>query len=121
MWVSLRRCCENLDVHLDTQIKKLRAKAWAVVREMRMTGPDRKEYQTICIDLDTLPGWLFSIDARIGRIPGRLDRDSIDARKAMPRARTLACVADKAMQGQSRKPHRARTPKAPARRGTTRP
>lgn len=64
VWVSLRRCCENLTVDLDTQAKKLRAKPWAVVREMPTTGADGKTYSMLAVDLDTLPGWLFSIDAR---------------------------------------------------------
>lgn len=64
VWVSLRRCCENLGLDLETQRRKLRGKAWAVTGEMPATGPDGKSYVATCVDLDTLPGWLFSIDAR---------------------------------------------------------
>lgn len=64
VWASLRRFCENLGLDLATQMRKLKGKAWAVMGEMTMTGPDGKSYTTTVISLDTLPGWLFSIDAR---------------------------------------------------------
>lgn len=31
---------------------------------MPTTGSDGKTYSMLAIDIDTLPGWLFSIDAR---------------------------------------------------------
>lgn len=64
VWVSLRRCCENLGVALNRQTTKLKGKPWAVVNEMFMAGADGKTYTMTMVDLDTLPGWLFSIDAR---------------------------------------------------------
>ncbi len=64
MWVSIRRECENLGLDFSNQLKKLKSKAWAVVVENTTTGSDGKTYQMVCCDLDTLPGWLFSIDAR---------------------------------------------------------
>ncbi|MBN9119053.1 MAG: hypothetical protein J0I06_07820 [Planctomycetes bacterium] len=64
VWVSLRRCCENLGLDVENQRKKLRAKAWAVAVENTATDPDGKTYTVTCVDLDTLPGWLFSIDPR---------------------------------------------------------
>lgn len=62
--VSIRRFCDNLGLDFSSQLQKLKGKAWAVVGEITTTGPDGKQYTTACIDLDTLPGWLFSIDAR---------------------------------------------------------
>lgn len=64
VWFSIRRGCENLELAVQGQLEKLKAKAWAVVKEIVMTGPDGKTYTMACIDLDSLPGWLFSIDAR---------------------------------------------------------
>jgi hypothetical protein len=34
------------------------------VRSVRMTGADGKRYETLCLPLDLLPGWLFGIDTR---------------------------------------------------------
>ena len=64
MWVSLKRGCENLGLDVESQRKKLKGKPWAVAVQNTVTGPDGKQYAMTCIDLDTLPGWLFSIDAR---------------------------------------------------------
>ncbi|HEX4606916.1 MAG TPA: phage antirepressor N-terminal domain-containing protein [Urbifossiella sp.] len=64
VWVSLRRCCENLGLAMEGQLAKLKGKGWAVMTEIFMTGPDGKRYEMAAVDLDTLPGWLFSIDAR---------------------------------------------------------
>lgn len=64
VWVSLRRCCENLGLSIDTQARKLKSKAWATTTEMMVDCPDGSQRSAFCIDLDTLPGWLFSIDAR---------------------------------------------------------
>lgn len=62
VWVSLRRGCENLGLDFSKQFRKLKRKAWAVVAQRAMTGPDGKRYTAVVVDLDTLPGWLFSID-----------------------------------------------------------
>lgn len=64
VWVSLKRCCENLQVDDYTQSRKLKNKAWAVTSEMTATGLDGKSYVMTMIDLESLPGWLFTIDAR---------------------------------------------------------
>lgn len=65
VWVNLRRCCEALGVDPARQIKKLSEKPWACVdqKSMQVAGDDQKRVYTL-IDLDTLSGWLFSIDAR---------------------------------------------------------
>jgi prophage antirepressor-like protein len=39
VWVSLRRCCETLGLDLSTQLRKLKAKAWASVVEMTIESP----------------------------------------------------------------------------------
>ena len=64
IWVSIKRCCENLGLDRATQMLKLKKKDWAVRGQKPLTGPDGKIYEVDVIDLTTLPGWLFSIDSR---------------------------------------------------------
>lgn len=64
VWVSLRRCCEALGLDLSSQMAKLKGKSWASVAEITMDATDDSKRVLTCIDLGTLPGWLFSIDAR---------------------------------------------------------
>jgi hypothetical protein len=62
--VSIRRVCENLGVSTEGQLKKLKAKAWAVMNQKFMTGPDDKLYEVATIALKSLPMWLATIEAR---------------------------------------------------------
>jgi hypothetical protein len=62
-WVSLKRLCENLGLALEAQRRKLKEKPWANLTIMPTTATDGKRYDTTMIDLDTIPGFLFSIDA----------------------------------------------------------
>src|SRR5690606_12423802 len=64
VWVSIRRVCEALGMAPQVQLRKLQDKPWAVVTMMVMTGPDGKLYETSCLDLDSLPMWLATIDTR---------------------------------------------------------
>lgn len=64
VWVSLRKCCESLGVPTEKQIRKLKSKPWATMALRAMVADDGNVRQMSMIDLDTLPGWLFSIDAR---------------------------------------------------------
>src|SRR5690606_671035 len=64
VWVSLRRCCESLGLSIEGQLKKLKGKAWATMNEKFTVAEDGKQRSVACIDLGTLPGWLFSIDPR---------------------------------------------------------
>lgn len=64
VWVSLRRCCENLGIAYDTQLRKLKSKAWAVVTQKVTTGSDGKRYKMAMIDLDSVPLWLAGIEDR---------------------------------------------------------
>lgn len=60
-WVVVRRVCEALGIDTDSQRKKLRTMPWAVTVMNTATGPDGKNYQSFCIDLDSLPMWLATI------------------------------------------------------------
>ncbi|MBP3956756.1 hypothetical protein J8F10_15900 [Gemmata sp. G18] len=64
VWAAIKRCGENLGLDLETQRRKLKNKEWTVTGEMPATGPDGKQYTVSMIDLDALPMWLASIDAR---------------------------------------------------------
>jgi hypothetical protein len=63
VWVSLRRCCESLGVLFEGQLVKLRKEEWATIEEISMVAQDGKEREVTVIDLESLPGWLFSIKA----------------------------------------------------------
>ena len=59
--VAIIRTCEHLDIDHSTQMRKLKTAPWAVVVMMTMTGPDGKKYETACLDLDSFPMWLATI------------------------------------------------------------
>lgn len=61
--VGLRRLCDNFGIAVDTQARKLKGKAWASTTEMMVDCPDGSQRKVTCIDLETLPGWLFTITA----------------------------------------------------------
>ena len=66
VWVSVRRMCEPLELAFNGQFEKLSSgdrAPWAVVRVMRMTGPDGKTYETFCLELDCVPMWLATLDS----------------------------------------------------------
>lgn len=63
VWVSLRRLCENMGVSFSTQLKKVKAAEWACVAEMTTHDVTGRQQVASMIDLDTLPGWLFSVNA----------------------------------------------------------
>lgn len=58
----MRRVCEALGVDNARQQSKLKQKPWAVVGFMSTTAADGKNYDTFCIDLDSLPMWLATIE-----------------------------------------------------------
>lgn len=62
-WISLKRICETLGVDVESQRRKLNAKPWActVISTVQVGGQNR---DITCIDLDTLPMWLATIDIR---------------------------------------------------------
>lgn len=62
--MSLRRCCENLGLVVDTQARKLKRKEWACTTEKVVHDTSGRVQSAFMIDLDSLPMWLASIDAR---------------------------------------------------------
>lgn len=60
--VALRAACASLGIDYSNQLKKLRAKSWAVVVMSTTTGADGKTYEMAMIDRRTLTMWLATID-----------------------------------------------------------
>ena len=63
-WVVLKRVCEALGVDALGQQQRLKKKAWAVTCMTHATGSDGKTYEMLCINLDSLPMWLATIETR---------------------------------------------------------
>lgn len=61
--VSLRRVCENLGLAMQGQLTKLKGKGWACVTEIVTHDASGRKQATTMIDLDTLSGWLLTINA----------------------------------------------------------
>lgn len=69
VFVVVKRLCEALDISHDAQTRRLADKGrcpWAVTTVMVATGSDGKPYEMLCLDLDSLPMWLATID--VGRV-----------------------------------------------------
>lgn len=59
--VVIKRVCEEVDLSYPAQLAKLKKAPWAVVAMIATTGPDGKKYETACLDLDSFPMWLATI------------------------------------------------------------
>lgn len=64
VWVSLRRCCENLGLAFFAQLRKMKSKPWACVTEIVTHDSTGRSQAMAMIELDALPMWLATIDAR---------------------------------------------------------
>lgn len=64
VFVSLRRCCENLGLGFSNQLKKLRAKSWACVVENTTHDAGGRIQPLVMIDLRTLTMWLGNVEPR---------------------------------------------------------
>lgn len=65
VWVSVERMCWGIGIGVTGQIEKLSSTErcpWAVIRVMRMVAEDGKLYDTFCLNLDSVPMWLATID-----------------------------------------------------------
>jgi len=64
VWISVRRVCDALGVDPDSQRVKLATKEWActVLITVQLPG-DAQARAVYCIDLDSLPMWLATIEA----------------------------------------------------------
>lgn len=60
----LRRMCEMLGLALQSQLEKLKGKPWATVTEIVTVAEDGKNRATSCLDVESVPMWLATIDSR---------------------------------------------------------
>lgn len=66
VWVIVRRVCEAIEIGFTGQHDRLSNPArapWATIRVMRMVGADGKIHEVFCIDMDSVPMWLATINA----------------------------------------------------------
>lgn len=69
VWVVVKRVCEALGVDPNGQQQRLRDGdrcAWATTCMTHAVLEDGRNYEMFCVDLDTLPMWLATID--VGRV-----------------------------------------------------
>jgi hypothetical protein len=64
VWVVVKRVCEALEIDHSAQLERLKRKPWASVAMMatQVLGDDQRR-EIACIELDSLPMWLATIDA----------------------------------------------------------
>lgn len=62
VWVVVKRVCESLGIEHAAQTVKLRAKAWATVSLVETVAEDGSKRELFCLDLDSLPMWLATIE-----------------------------------------------------------
>lgn len=62
VYVSLRRACDNIGLGYGSQFRKLQNKSWATIITMITVAEDGRNREHTMLHLDTLSGWLFSID-----------------------------------------------------------
>lgn len=65
VWVSVRRMCEALGMDTESQRKRLadsERSPWATTVMMTGVGADGRNREVFCLDLDSVPMWLATID-----------------------------------------------------------
>jgi hypothetical protein len=63
VWVVVKRVCEALGIAEQRQAAKLKAKPWATTTLVVAVAEDGKNREVFCLDLESLPMWLATIDA----------------------------------------------------------
>lgn len=66
VYIAIRRVCDALGLDFSSQLAKLRGRPWATVVMITTVAEDGRDREVACIDLDSLPMWLVTIDA--GRV-----------------------------------------------------
>jgi len=64
VWAPVRKVCEALGVDFSAQLKRLNRRPWATVAIMTTVAEDGKTRETACLELDSLPMWLATIDVK---------------------------------------------------------
>ena len=62
VWVSLNRLCENLGIAFQSQSTKLKCDSRFTTNDIVTRGSDLKNRTFVCLPLDQLNGWLFTIN-----------------------------------------------------------
>lgn len=65
IYVAMKQICEAIGLDWDSQRKRIKRDPVlsSVAVMMTVTAEDGKLYETICLPLEKLNGWLFGIDA----------------------------------------------------------
>lgn len=62
IYAALKPICENIGIAFNGQRERLNRTPWAVVRMIRTTGADGKQYDMLAVSRKTLTMWLATID-----------------------------------------------------------
>jgi hypothetical protein len=62
VWVGVKRLCDVLRIANQPQQAKLSRKPWATVTMIVTVAEDGRQREQFCIDLDSLPMWLATIE-----------------------------------------------------------
>lgn len=63
VWASIRRLAENFSLDPEGQRQKIERAPWAVACKLKATGSDGKIYEQSFVHVESIPGWLFTINA----------------------------------------------------------
>jgi hypothetical protein len=63
-FIALKTICENIGLQWAAQFNRLKRdeKFKSVISIMDTTGADKKKYKMVCLPLEVLPGWLYTIE-----------------------------------------------------------
>lgn len=70
VWVSIKRVCEILKIDYSGQLVKLKEKPWSTMESISIVAEDGRMRTLSCLDLESMPIWLATIDSR------KVSRDS---------------------------------------------
>src|SRR5947209_2996136 len=62
VYVPLRRLCDNLGLQSHGQAEKLRHRAWANTQMICLLDSAGREFEMLCLHLDSVPMWLATIE-----------------------------------------------------------
>ncbi len=63
-WVVLKRLCEVFGIQAHGQAAKLKEVPWACTQIICAVAEDGKVREQFCLDVDSLAGWLFTINTK---------------------------------------------------------
>lgn len=64
VWVPVKRICQSLGIQAHGQAERLKSKPWANTQMICAVAEDGKKRMVFCLDLDSLPMWLATIDTQ---------------------------------------------------------